>query len=136
MLRFSVEGKPIQQGSMRYIGNGRMIHNKQKELMEWRSNVASRAKLAGAMPSAEPIILRVTFRLQRPKTVKRIHPTTYPDLDKLIRSILDSLSNVAYLDDSQVIDIHAKKVYSDTPGADIEIEQVFDDKDNKIVIEI
>ena len=68
----------------------------------------------------------MTFRLKKPKTVKRDFPTVAPDLDKLVRGVLDSLTACAYLDDSQVIDIKAKKVYSDIPGVDIEISDAWD----------
>jgi crossover junction endodeoxyribonuclease RusA len=126
VIKFSVEGTPIQQGSMRYIGNGRMIHNKAAELATWRAMVGFAAKEAGCQPIDTPILIRMKFRIKRPKTVKREYPTVPPDLDKQIRSILDALTGIAYDDDSQVIDISAQKVYSDNPGVDIEISEEFD----------
>jgi Holliday junction resolvase RusA-like endonuclease len=44
-----------------------------------------------------------------------------PDLDKLIRAILDALTGVVWRDDGQVVDIVASKVYADTPGVDVVI---------------
>jgi Holliday junction resolvase RusA-like endonuclease len=44
-----------------------------------------------------------------------------PDLDKLVRAILDSLTGVVWRDDAQVVDIVARKVYAETPGVDIAI---------------
>ena len=126
MIRFSAEGTPIQQGSMRYIGNGKMIHNKSAELATWRATVGIAAKQAGCKPIDSPIMIVMRFRIKKPKTVKREHPTVPPDLDKQIRSILDALTGIAYADDSQVIDIKATKVYSDAPGVDIEISDEFD----------
>jgi len=121
-----VEGVPIQQGSMRYVGNGRMIHNKAVELAAWRANIANAAKLAGCTPILDPIEITMKFRVKRPKSVKRDYPTVAPDLDKYIRGALDGLTGVAYHDDSQVIDIKAQKVYSEAPGVDIEISDSFD----------
>jgi len=126
LISFSAEGTPIQQGSMRYIGNGRMIHSKSAELAIWRSTIALAAKNAGCKPVDSPIIISMRFRIKKPKTVKRQHPTVPPDLDKQIRSVLDALTGTAYIDDSQVIDIKASKVYSDAPGVDIEISDEFD----------
>jgi Holliday junction resolvase RusA-like endonuclease len=74
-------------------------------------------------PVEGAIGIEIVFRVKRPKTVKRDLPTVAPDLDKYIRGVLDALTGIAYLDDSQVIDIKAEKVYSDTPGADIKIFQ-------------
>ena len=46
-------------------------------------------------------------------------PATRPDLDKLLRSVLDSMQGVALVDDSQVVTIRARKVYGDAPGVDL-----------------
>jgi Holliday junction resolvase RusA-like endonuclease len=49
-----------------------------------------------------------------------------PDLDKLLRSTLDGLTDAGvWRDDSQVVSISAAKVYAkngDTPGVIIEVE--------------
>ena len=121
MIQFFVEGTPIPQGSMKHIGNGRMIHSRATELATWRALIALAAKQAGCTPIDSPIIISMRFQLKRPKTVKRDHPTVPPDLDKLVRGVLDGLTNTAYSDDSQVIDIKAEKVYFEAPGADIKI---------------
>lgn len=126
MIQFFVEGTPIPQGSMKHIGNGRMIHSRATELATWRALIALAAKQAGCTPIDSPIIISMRFHLKRPKTVKRDHPTVPPDLDKLVRGVLDGLTNTAYSDDSQVIDIKASKVYSETPGVEIEISTEFD----------
>ena len=126
MILFSAEGTPVPQGSMKHIGNGRIIHSRATELATWRALVALAAKNAGCKPVDSPIIISMRFRIKKPKTVKRQHPTVPPDLDKQIRSVLDALTGTAYIDDSQVIDIKASKVYSDAPGVDIEISDEFD----------
>ena len=126
MIKFSVEGTPIQQGSMRHIGHGRMIHNKAVELAAWRADIASAAKLAGCKPILDPIAITMRFRVKRPKSVKREYPTVAPDLDKYVRSVNDGLTGVAFADDSQVIQIIASKEYADSPGVDIEISEEFD----------
>ena len=126
MIKFSVEGTPIQQGSMRHIGHGRMIHSKAVELAAWRADIASAAKLAGCKPILDPIAITMRFRVKRPKSVKREYPTVAPDLDKYVRSVNDGLTGVAFADDSQVIQIIASKEYADNPGVDIEISEEFD----------
>ena len=103
-----------------------MIHSRATELATWRAFIANAAKAAGCKPIESPIILTMVFRLKRPKTVKRDHPTVAPDLDKLARGVGDALTGTAYADDSQIIRIIASKEYSDTPGVDIEISDEFD----------
>jgi Holliday junction resolvase RusA-like endonuclease len=126
VISFSVEGTPIQQGSMKFIRPGVMIHSRAEELAVWRSNIANAAQKAGCTPIDLPIAITLTFRVKKPKTVKRQYPTVAPDLDKYIRAVLDGLTNTAYLDDSQVIQITASKVYAENPGVDIQVSDAFD----------
>lgn len=123
-IAFKVEGKPIQQGSMRAFNN-RIVHNKTKELMTWRSAVAKAAYEAGCTPINGPIAITMRFFYERGKTVTRQIPTVPPDLDKQIRSILDALTGVAYADDSQVTRIKASKEYG-PPGVEIEVTGGFE----------
>lgn len=102
----------MPQGSMRYIGNGRMIHNRAEDLAVYRALLANRAKQYFKVVTLEPVAIEIEFGLLRPKSVKRNLPTVPPDLDKLIRAVLDSLTGIAYQDDSQVVRIVATKVYS------------------------
>jgi Holliday junction resolvase RusA-like endonuclease len=101
--------------------NGHILHSQGSALAVWRSTVALSARFAGAKPVEGAIGIEIVFRVRRPKTVKRDYPTVAPDLDKYIRGVLDALTGIAYLDDSQVIDIKAEKVYSDMAGADIKV---------------
>lgn len=123
-IAFKVEGKPIQQGSMRAFNN-RIVHNKTKELMAWRSAVAMAAHTAGCTPIDGAIAITIRFFYERGKTVTRATPTVPPDLDKQIRSILDALTGVAYADDSQVTHITASKEYG-APGVEIEVTGGFE----------
>jgi len=120
VISFSCDGTPVPQGSMKVI-NGHILHSQGSALAVWRSTVALSARFAGAKPVEGAIGIEIVFRVRRPKTVKRDYPTVAPDLDKYIRGVLDALTGIAYLDDSQVIDIKAEKVYSDMAGADIKV---------------
>jgi Holliday junction resolvase RusA-like endonuclease len=74
-----------------------------------------------------PVVVTITIRLPRPVSLKRAirHHMTKPDLDKLVRAILDGLTGVLFDDDKQVVDLHARKCYADTgtaPSARITVE--------------
>jgi crossover junction endodeoxyribonuclease RusA len=120
MISFRAEGAPVPQGSMKVI-NGHILHSQGSALAVWRSTVALSARFAGAKPVDGAIGIEIEFHVRRPKTVRRAYPTVAPDLDKYIRACLDALTGIAYIDDAQVIDIKATKVYSDNPGAQIKI---------------
>ena len=106
--------------------NNRIVHNKTKELMEWRSRVGQAAHAAGCHPIDGAITISMRFRYLRPRSVTRVQPTVPPDLDKQIRSILDALTGIAYKDDSQVVSITATKEYQGSQGVDIVITGGFD----------
>lgn len=78
-----------------------------------------------------PVVLTVTFRLPRPQSLPKryLHHTKKPDLDKLVRATNDALTGVLYTDDSQIVDLHARKCYvaiGATPSAHITVEEACD----------
>ena len=42
-------------------------------------------------------------------------PTSKPDLDNFLKLFLDAMNKVVYMDDSQIVEIFATKVYSKYP---------------------
>jgi Holliday junction resolvase len=51
----------------------------------------------------------------------KIHPTKKPDVDNVIKSVLDGLNKVAYADDKQIIEIQARKKYGQEEKIEVEI---------------
>jgi crossover junction endodeoxyribonuclease RusA len=131
-LQFVVPGKPIPQGSKRHVGHGVMVESS-RELGPWRERVALAAHnallAAGATPFAGAVTIGLEFVLPRPKsTPKRRTPPAIkrPDLDKTTRSVFDALTGVVWLDDAQVVDLHASKRLAgigETPGVTVTITQ-------------
>jgi len=124
VIEFRADGVPVPQGSMKVI-NGRVLHSQGSALAVWRSTVAFAAKIAGAKITDEPVEMTMVFIMPKPKTVKRDLPTVPPDLDKLVRGVLDALTHVCYSDDAQVVSINAHKVYGATPGVEIRLTQKY-----------
>jgi Holliday junction resolvase RusA-like endonuclease len=50
-----------------------------------------------------------------------IRPVKKPDFDNVGKIICDSLNEIAFKDDSQIVDGRVQKFYSDTPRVEIEI---------------
>lgn len=78
-----------------------------------------------------PVVLTVSFHLPRPASLPRrqVHHVKKPDLDKLTRAAKDALKGVLYNDDSQVSEMHLRKVYAAvaaTPMARITVEEACD----------
>lgn len=123
---FFVKGRPVPQGSMKFIRPGVMIHSRSQELALWRADIARNAELFGFKPVASAVKVELDFVMNRPKSAKRVFPSVKPDLDKLIRAVLDGLTGVAYEDDSQVILIQSSKTYGEKQGVWIGIEQIIE----------
>ena len=123
---FFVKGKPVPQGSMKFIRPGVMIHSRSQDLALWRADIARNAELFGFKPIASAVKVELDFIMARPKSAKRAFPSVKPDLDKLIRAVLDGLTGVVYEDDSQVILIQSSKTYGEKQGVWIGIEQIIE----------
>lgn len=125
----TVYGMPAPQGSKRHVGGGRMIESSAK-VRPWRALVTAAAVDAAAAcgwspDPGTPLALEVTFTLPRPRAHFRTGahdrelrfgaptvPGVRPDLDKLLRSTLDALTDSGVIsDDSRVVTITAAKVY-------------------------
>lgn len=86
------------------------------------------AELKELLLSKNPVCLEgalaisVTFYLKRPKSAKgRPHPTTRPDLDNLLKLVLDSGNGILYKDDSQICHMSVSKVYSEVERVTVTI---------------
>lgn len=118
--QFFVAGRPVPQGSLKFI-NGHAIHMRAQDLALWRADIARVAKSVIWEKAVESVEVHLTFTLLKPKTVKRNEPFVRPDIDKLIRAVLDGLTGVAYDDDQQVTKITAIKEYGTVEGVLIRI---------------
>lgn len=131
LLEFSVAGDPVPQGSMKafVVGGRAVLTSDNKKLKAWRKRlcVLIQAQLLGERISRDTAVgVRISFRLLKPKTVKRVFPTVKPDLDKLVRAVLDAITESgAWADDSQVIELHVRKSYTSTvAGVAVEVFQI------------
>lgn len=130
-IEFTVQGEPIPQGSMKAFTpkgcNRPIVTSDNPRLKKWRNVVRSGAikAMGGLHPAGRqvPVRLVAVFYFARPKSNHDLDKVTRPDLDKLCRSIGDSLTDVVFEDDSQVTELHAVKLYGE-PRVEIRVEEV------------
>jgi Holliday junction resolvase RusA-like endonuclease len=147
-LTFTALGVPKAKGSMRHVGNSRMIEQLAGS-KPWRETVKSaavdavNAREGTGDPFATlsgPVVVDAVFTFAKPKSApkrRRIWPITRSsgDVDKLARNLLDALVDAWVLaDDSQVVDLRARKVYAGEhyralagPGANVVVRVLGDD---------
>jgi len=132
LIEFEVHGKPQPQGSAKaFIPKGwnrAVITSDNKTLKPWRQDVSQVAQQAmrGASATESPVSVSVTFRFARPRSVKAsvAHKTTKPDVDKLLRSILDSMTGIVFRDDAQVVCLVGQKEFSAVEGATVRVRTI------------
>ena len=49
----------------------------------------------------------------------KIYPIVKPDIDNYVKSVLDGLNGVLFIDDKQIVDFRAIKKYSDNPRVEV-----------------
>ena len=144
MISFFVPGVPIPKGSAKSFYNPKahkvvtMQDNRDRQ-RPWASLIAYTAQEVGCKPVDGPVKITLHFFFPRPKNhygtgkninnLKESAPTyhiTTPDLDKLERCVLDSLTGVVWHDDKQVREMASKKdyVHATSEGVAVMIEEV------------
>lgn len=122
-------GIPAPQGSKRHVGNGILVEQSDS-LPAWREQLIYDISKAGeGIVFKDGIHVELVFKFPRPlghfnskgelkdDSYKKPAPrfkTTRPDLDKLIRAVLDAITLSGVItDDSLCYSIEAQKVYCD-----------------------
>lgn len=126
-MTIRVHGVPAPQGSKRHVGRGVMIESS-KKVKPWRESVkwaAMECPESCNWPMVSgPVQVEITFYLPKPKSAKKnAVPDKKPDLDKLIRSTFDALTDAGvWEDDSRVVGLTAHKWYAENRPAGVVIE--------------
>ena len=58
------------------------------------------------------------------KLNNELRPNKKPDIDNVVKLVADALNEVAYKDDTQIIELECRKFYSDIPRIEITIEDL------------
>lgn len=133
-LTFIAYGTPQPQGSTKaFVRGGRAFitsaNSKMKPYRHTLTQVATDT-MGGIdlplCPRPEAVEVSIIWTLAKPKsTPKRItRPTKKPDTDKLLRAVLDSLTGVAYEDDSQVVRAVAEKQYGAPERTEVTVRRI------------
>ncbi|WP_194385313.1 RusA family crossover junction endodeoxyribonuclease [Microbacterium luteum] len=128
MTAFFVAGTPVQQGSKTayVVGKRAVLTDSNKaQLKPWRSEVARVAEATWwSLNRLEgPVQVSAVFVMPRGTTVKRELPSVAPDIDKLVRALLDGVTDAGnvWRDDAQVVRLVVDEVYGVAPGVHVDI---------------
>ncbi len=128
---YIIEGEPIAQARHRHFNNGKFIRtydpcSKSKEKVAHMLESQKRTEIQ----LDEEISVTLTFCHQTPKSATKstkcasnwhLPKLSKPDIDNLIKFVLDAANGVLWPDDAQIATITARKQYSKNPFTKISV---------------
>ena len=141
MIKFEVLGQCFGKGRPRFkkVGNFVQTYSDAKT-----TNYENLVKLSYINSGCEPylngealicemiVYYPIPKSTSKKKTIdmlnRKIFPTKKPDIDNVVKSILDALNKVAFTDDTQVVELHCYKFYGTEPKVEVTIKEIDYDK--------
>lgn len=136
-VMFEIEGKPFGKGRPRFARRGKFVStytDAKTKSYETTIRDAAKAAMGSSEPLETPVAVYLYIRYPVPAAYSKKRskdclegierPTKKPDWDNVAKAICDSLNNIVYKDDCQIVDAHVTKVYSTVPGVDVLVKEV------------
>ena len=131
----TIPGKPLGKQRARTLKSGRSYTPEQTVNYETLVKMCY-VDQKGAIFGEQQLKMEVVAYYSIPKSLSKkkeylmlsreIRPTKKPDLDNIVKLIADSLNGIAYHDDSQIVELIARKLYSLIPRVDVRISALID----------
>ena len=145
MIRFTYYGEIRGKGRPRFRNAGKFIQTyTDKDTQAYEMSIKEaylQANQEAYMNPETPLAIVLTVYQQIPKSVSKkkkqemldgkIRPTKKPDIDNILKSVLDSLNQVAFHDDTQIVSVEVVKWYDETPRMVVKIFKLNNTEENK-----
>lgn len=139
-LNFFVPGVVVPQSRPRFSTHGGIPHayepeksRNYKELIRKHADIEIKNSLKNPIFFNGYISIRIIEYRTIPKNLSKIarkeaingvlRPATRPDLDNVIKIVLDALNNFLWGDDKQIVSIEAHKFFAESPGLEVSISE-------------
>ena len=118
MYEMHIKTVPVPKGRPRFYGNHAVTPPKTREYEKllresWTHGIVKGQRLAVSLLFVMPIPQSYSKK-KKVELMGEPH-TKKPDLDNLVKAVLDGLNGVAYEDDSIIWNVDATKEYGDEP---------------------
>ena len=136
MLTYIVYGEPVGKGRPRFARRGKFTstYTPQKtKTYEDEIRMMAKAAMGASEPLDTPMTVAIYIRVGIPASYSKqkrkdalagiIKPMKKPDLDNIAKCFLDSMNEIVYLDDKQVVNLHVTKVYAETPAVQVMVKE-------------
>ena len=125
-----IETNPVSQLRPRISGNRMYDPKKVRDYKKYVAWETKRQWKKEPLQGAVKIKIDIYRDIQKTESKKNkklkdegvIRPTVKSDLDNYLKAVLDAMNKIAYVDDSQIVEINARKFYSYNPRVEIKLD--------------
>lgn len=137
LITFKVHGTPVGKGRPRISTRGGFVRSYTPEkTRDWECHVADVAHGAmldaGLVPTYDAVRVVIDAYYPVPTSYSKkkraacingeVKPMVKPDIDNVVKALLDAMNKVVYVDDKQVVSVEAEKHYTDQDEGFVLIE--------------
>jgi Holliday junction resolvase RusA-like endonuclease len=136
MITFKIDGEPRGKGRPRFRALGKFIQTyTDSKTKDYENLIKASAMLAmgASKPLETPVVIFIDAVKGIPASYSKKRtsdclsgferPTKKPDIDNIMKACLDAMNKVVYLDDKQVVSIHARQSYGTHPHVEIFVKE-------------
>ena len=124
-ITITVNGEVVAKGRPRMTRRGFIYTPAATRKYEAHARLAAQVAMGNRAPLQDPVRIEVSIELPVPTSwsnkrrlaalAGKIAPTARPDIDNYIKTALDAINTIVVTDDAQVVEIRARKQFSDQP---------------------
>ena len=133
---FRVDGTPVGKGRPKFARRGNFVSAyTPTKTRDYEDQIKEAAKIA--MGSSDPVetpvvaCIYITVPIPASYSKKRSaacldgseRPCKKPDIDNIVKAYLDSMNGIVYKDDTQVVSLHATKVYGTVGMVEVMVQE-------------
>lgn len=137
MIHITIPGAPRGKGRPRFAKRGNFVKTytdaktvSYENLVAYAGAEAMRGRppIKGAVNVSMDVNVGIPASWSKKKKQAaidgEIRPTTKPDLDNIIKAVMDALNDVVWQDDKQVVQLQVAKYYSEKPQVIMVVTQI------------
>lgn len=131
-VQFTIDGKPQGKGRPR-LSYGRVKTPEQTVMYENYIKLLYKSSIKKYFEGPIRLIIKAYYPIAKSDSKKKkeqklngeIRPFNIkPDIDNVVKVICDALNEIAYKDDTQIVELGTSKYFSDKPRVEVTIENI------------
>ncbi|HHN8246670.1 TPA: RusA family crossover junction endodeoxyribonuclease [Clostridioides difficile] len=132
-VNFTIDGEPVGKERPRFNLATKRTYtpNKTKsyeELIKWLYQSKVKYYFEGYIKMTIRCYYSIaksnSKKVKEQKRNNVLRPSKKPDIDNVVKIIADSLNEIAYKDDTQIVEVVASKYFSDEPRVEVILEDI------------